>query len=563
MKGILYIFFSLYSFCLFAQTPMLSNQGTLFSVKGDAFVSVHGDCLNDNSGTFHNSNEMYLFGDWENNASNEAFVSTGEGVVHMQGDVQYIQGSSITRFYDLRMENTGVKYADIDVYVDGFLNLNDREFNLDTNTTHVFNTDLTSVQHSQLAGTWGFVSSLGNGGLLRHTNDTTPYFFPVGSTQGTSRFRPVNISPDSSSLAAFKVRLANTDPTTEGWDRSLSSFKVCEVNPNFFHRITRTVGTQSAVVEMFFDVLLDGDFSDIGKWVNTNMWDEASAGVASFNATYSLDTRTSIKSISDFSPNAFALTKLSPDILLSVDPVPICSDQFTVLTASTIDSSSFNSYDFFVDNILVHSGNSGSFVLNNPNVGDLPIWVEGTLTGCGSTSDTVMLTVLEAVVANAYSDTIIVEGTSASLLATGGDFYNWMPDTALSCNICAATDASPLQTTSYSVEVENMDGCKDTATVLVEVRESVDNILFIPNVLTPNNDGFNDTWFVKNIDLFPKNAVKIISRWGDVVFSTNNYQNNWSGTYGSGLLPAGTYYYILDLGGSWGVFKGDVTILRE
>ncbi len=110
-----------------------------------------------------------------------------------------------------------------------------------------------------------------------------------------------------------------------------------------------------------------------------------------------------------------------------------------------------------------------------------------------------MLTVLQAVVANAYSDTIIVEGTSASLLATGGDFYNWIPDTALSCNICAATYATPLQTTSYSVEVENMDGCKDTATVLVEVRESIDNILFIPNVLTPNNDGFNDTWFIKNI----------------------------------------------------------------
>ncbi|MDC0231394.1 gliding motility-associated C-terminal domain-containing protein, partial [Aureispira] len=89
------------------------------------------------------------------------------------------------------------------------------------------------------------------------------------------------------------------------------------------------------------------------------------------------------------------------------------------------------------------------------------------------------------------------------------------------------------------------------------------NILFIPNVLTPNNDGFNDTWFVKNIHLFPKNAVTIVSRWGDVVYSTNNYQNNWSGNYGSGLLPSGTYYYILDLGGSWGVFKGDVTILRE
>ncbi|MDC0231480.1 hypothetical protein OAK19_05895, partial [Aureispira] len=407
IKGILYIFLSMCSFCIAAQTPMLSNQGALFSVKGNAFVSVHGDSRNDNTGTFHNSNEMHLFGDWENNASNEAFVSIGEGVVHMQGDTQHIRGSSITRFYDLRMENTGVKYGDIDVYVDGFLNLNDREFNLDTNTTHVFNTDLASVQHNQSAGIWGFVSSLGNGGLLRHTDTTSAYFFPVGSTQGTPRFRPVNISPDTSTAAAFKVRFANVDATAEGWDRSLSSFKVCAINPHFFHRISQTAGTQSAVIEMFFDVALDGNFSDMGKWVNSNMWDEASTATASVNATYSLDTRTSIQSISDFSPNAFALTRLSPDVILTVDPVPICSDQFTILTANTVDSSSFNSYDFFVDNILVHSGNSNSFVLNNPNVGILPVWVEGTMSGCGSGSDTVMLTVLEAVVANAYSDTII------------------------------------------------------------------------------------------------------------------------------------------------------------
>ena len=108
-----------------------------------------------------------------------------------------------------------------------------------------------------------------------------------------------------------------------------------------------------------------------------------------------------------------------------------------------------------------------------------------------------------------------------------------------------------------------MEGCFDTLSVFVEVRERVDDILFIPNVLTPNGDGFNDSWEIRNISLFPKNSVRILNRWGDQVYSTNNYTNNWDGSYGNGLLPAGTYYYILDLGGSWGVFKGDVTILRE
>ena len=91
-----------------AQTPMLSNQGALISVKNNAFISVQGKVQNDQNGTFHNSNEIYVSGDWENNANNEAFVSTGEGVVHLNGVDQTIKGSSITRFYDLRLENLGV-----------------------------------------------------------------------------------------------------------------------------------------------------------------------------------------------------------------------------------------------------------------------------------------------------------------------------------------------------------------------------------------------------------------------------------------------------------------------
>lgn len=545
-----------------AQTPMLSNQGALISVKNNAFVSVKGKVQNDQTGTFHNSNEIYVSGDWENNANNEAFVSTGEGIVHLNGVDQTIQGNSITRFYDLRLENSGTKYATLDVYVDGFLRLNDREFDIDTNTTHVFNPDLIAVDHTQGVNGWGFVSSLENGGLLRHTNTTSAYFYPVGSNLGTARFRPVNISPVTANAAAFKVRMANVDPSIEGWDRNRTALQVCEINPNFYHRISRTNGTEDAVVEFLFDAAQDGLLDDIAQWTNVNIWDVAATGLSGTNTTYNLDTRTSTQGITSFSPNPFALARLSPETDITVVPNPVCSND-TILISATSSGLGFATYDFYVDTFLVQSGPSDTYVLTNPRIGDVPIWVLGSQADCGDISDTTLLTVYQGVDAVAYSDTIIVAGTAANLLATGGDFYNWLPDTALSCNICAATTASPAQTTRYLVEVENMDGCKDTASVLVDVREDVNQIIFIPNVLTPNSDGFNDTWFIKNIQLFPKNEVKIVNRWGDVVFQTNDYQNNWDGNYSGGNLPAGTYYYILNVGGQWGILKGDVTIIRE
>jgi len=545
-----------------AQTPMLSNQGALISVKNNALISVQGKVQNDQDGTFHNSNEIYVSGDWENNANNEVFVSIGEGIVRLNGDNQTIQGNSITRFYDLRLENTGIKYATLDVYVDGFLRLNDRELDVDTNVVHVFNTDQVAVEHLQNTNGWGFGSSLENGGLLRHTNKTSTYFYPVGSSFGTTRFRPVNISPNTNNAAAFKVRMANVDPSTEGWDRTLKNLTICEINPNFYHRISRTVGTEDATIEFLFDATQDGLLDDIVQWTNPNIWNVASTATSGMNTIYNLDTRTSNQQITSFLPNSFALARISPEVSVSFTSNPVCSNDGTVLTAIS-SGGTFTEYDFYVDTFLVQSSLSDTYTLTDIRAGDVPIWVVGNLPDCSNSSDTTLLKVYPRVVANAYSDTIIAVGTSANLSATGGDFYNWLPDTALSCNICANTTASPDEATTYIVEVESMDGCKDTANVHVDVREDVNQIIFIPNVLTPNNDGFNDTWFIKNIELFPKNGVKIVNRWGDIVFQTNNYQNDWKGNYSGKNLPAGTYYYILDIGGQWGILKGDVTIIRE
>ena len=71
----------------------------------------------------------------------------------------------------------------------------------------------------------------------------------------------------------------------------------------------------------------------------------------------------------------------------------------------------------------------------------------------------------------------------------------------------------------------------------------------IPNIISPNNDGANDFFIVSCIDFFPNNRLRIFNRWGDKVLDVKNYQNDWAGTFRNELLPPGTYFYLLQLGG--------------
>ena len=80
----------------------------------------------------------------------------------------------------------------------------------------------------------------------------------------------------------------------------------------------------------------------------------------------------------------------------------------------------------------------------------------------------------------------------------------------------------------------------------------------VSEAITPNNDGINDTWVIYNIENHPNHIIRVFNRWGDEVFSTRNYQNNWDGHYknNSNSLPnGGSYYYQIDLDGNGTVDK--------
>ena len=85
----------------------------------------------------------------------------------------------------------------------------------------------------------------------------------------------------------------------------------------------------------------------------------------------------------------------------------------------------------------------------------------------------------------------------------------------------------------------------------------------IPNGVTPNNDGTNDSWDIPFIWYFKNNYVKIFNRWSNLVYKKQNYQGDWKGTNQSGNpLPDGTYYYVLDLGNGREPYTGFIIVHR-
>jgi gliding motility-associated-like protein len=104
----------------------------------------------------------------------------------------------------------------------------------------------------------------------------------------------------------------------------------------------------------------------------------------------------------------------------------------------------------------------------------------------------------------------------------------------------------------YIVQIVDALGCSLELTATVPL----DTDIFIPNLFTPNNDGHNDEFFIRNL---PESGSKltITNRWGNKVYSTGAYQNNWTAEG----VEDGIYFYHLKPEGK-DALTGWVEVLR-
>ncbi|TSD64982.1 gliding motility-associated C-terminal domain-containing protein [Inquilinus sp. KBS0705] len=96
----------------------------------------------------------------------------------------------------------------------------------------------------------------------------------------------------------------------------------------------------------------------------------------------------------------------------------------------------------------------------------------------------------------------------------------------------------------------------NTITILIKLP------IVIPNTFTPNADGVNDTWEIKALVAYPGSTVSIFNRSGQQIYHSVDYSTPWNGTYNNRPIPAGTYYYIIDVKNGSAKLSGYVTVLR-
>jgi gliding motility-associated-like protein len=204
------------------------------------------------------------------------------------------------------------------------------------------------------------------------------------------------------------------------------------------------------------------------------------------------------------------------------------------------------------------TGGNGSYTYNwNPNIGNGtgPYTVSPSTTttytvvvtdGCGLTwtGSTTITVNPSPLAAFTCPSTPVMVGQPITFTdgSTGATSWNWFFGDGFTSN---AQNPSHVynQWGFYTVTliVTNQFGCTDTT--VCDIRSNED--IWVPNVFTPNGDGFNEFFTIYNIGMVEYYVV-IYDRWGLKMFETNDQTQHWDGkTPRGGDAPDGTYYYIV------------------
>jgi len=155
---------------------------------------------------------------------------------------------------------------------------------------------------------------------------------------------------------------------------------------------------------------------------------------------------------------------------------------------------------------------------------------------------------------------VMLQGSSSS-----GSFFWTVESGSDISSLSSATLLNPLASpTENTVYVLHASGDANTCgpNVISKVLVSVADDVNLPNTFTPNGDGINDKWVIGGITSYQNPVVQVYDRNGQLVFRSLGGSTPWDGTYKGKEVPAGNYYYIVDLNVNGMKFTGSVTVIR-
>lgn len=263
-----------------------------------------------------------------------------------------------------------------------------------------------------------------------------------------------------------------------------------------------------------------------------------------------------------------------PAMFVTIDPIaePPCFGESTLVQIANVTGGNGPAYTFSVDN--------GSPL---PITTSIPAFASSTVTisvfdVLGCRWDTLVnIDQPDLIFLDLGEDLELELGDSVNLGPINDlSGYNittfvWTPTTGLDCANCSQVTAQPGSTTTYTLYIENDNGCSAEDEITIDVRTL--RRVYIPNAISPNFDGFNDQFTVftgkgvRSVDL-----IQIYDRWGnqiyelaDIIPSFDGSVLGWDGTYRGQLMDAGVYVYTVQVtfvDGKQLLYKGDINIIR-
>lgn len=549
------------------KSQIIYNNGVEIYFNTNSIVIANGDVLNNagditNNGDFtitnnftNNSNTLgdgniNLYGNWINNGT-----VLGNSTVNLTGANQNIEGTNITTFYNLNLLGTGIKTITLNTNVSNILNLNDRELSIGDNTCFILNTNINAIVYTS-----GFCSTSLNGGLSRVTNTIADYEYPLGSSITPNRFRPIYIKPTSSNTNTYKSSFINNNADINGFNRSQTDTGICNITPDFYHRIIQTSGSDSADISIKYSESSDGLWENIVRWNNSsaNIWNKLQntsqvigtpyntitihhwsnllnnepIALAKGSLIYSLGNDTGFciggnvsldagagytsyqwsngdttQTISINTAGVYYIT-VSNGTCSAIDSIIVSEDN---LPHVTIDK---NKYICFGDTALINATGGGQYLWSNGDTSSTITVSPASTTqyiltvtnGYCYDTDTSIVFVNPLPIANAGNNQSICEGDTVTISASGSTNYLWNTgDTTNSINV------SPINTTTYYVTVYDTLNCSAVDSVTVTTNT-------IPNITTSNDTSICNG---DNIDIFALGGSTFLWNTSDTTSTIN------------------------------------------
>ena len=315
-------------------------------------------------GEFINRGNINVKLDWIHNAQNNLYI-TNEGGTNLIGADQQMRGTSSTHYYNLSLKgNNTTKEILIAEHAVNNLQLNNNELAATDHTFYVENSSINAITNTN-----GYISTDGVGRISRNIdNNSTTYIYPMGSQNGTVRYRPLEITTGNSSAGAFDVNFQNSQIPAL-LNTTSKAPNVQSLNTDYYYKFNTTSTATDLKIETYYPVS-EGPYQSLSQWrlpTTGDRW-EMSPG-ANANNTPSNNSNTlgllsaSSEGIQNYTTENFTLSRAG--FTVNIDSLNGGSEGTTVITITNPNDPDGDG----VDNSTGGSTPSGGG-LDNPSYAD-------------------------------------------------------------------------------------------------------------------------------------------------------------------------------------------------